>query len=122
MEQIYKRLQLHTRKGWTAKDYLVRLLGKTAVRFTYRTVTDGSGKGGSPKGRIRLADGTRNLELVPKSKHPKSFRAYNSRVKTYYDYTKKQWRSFRTIEVIGIIAYLDPKTGQVLEFAQVLED
>jgi hypothetical protein len=99
----------------------MRLLGQTAVRFTYRTVTDGSANGGSWKGRTRLADGTRNLELVPTSKHPKKFRPYSSKLKTYYDYTKKAWRSFRTIEVISIISYVDPKTKEVLPFSKLLE-
>lgn len=118
-----KHLHLHTRKSraWGLKEYLVRLLGQTAVRFTYITVTDGSANGGSPKGRTRLADGTRNLGLVPRSKHPKSHRPYSPKLKTYYDYTKKNWRSFRTIEVQSIISYIDPKTGEVLPFSKLIE-
>lgn len=116
-----KRVTLHSRKAWNVRDYLMRLLSQTAVRFTYITVTDGTARGGSPKGRTRLADGTRNLGLVPKSKHPKSFRPYNSKLKTYYDYTRRNWRSFRTIEVISIIAYLDPKTGKEIPFSKITD-
>ncbi|MBA9076068.1 SH3 beta-barrel fold-containing protein [Rufibacter quisquiliarum] len=123
MEKKFNQVKLHTRKGkkWGQREYLMQLLAKTAVRFTYITVTDGSKNGGSPKGRTRLADGTRNLALVPKSKHPKSFRPYSSRLKTYYDYTKKAWRSFRTMEVVSIISYKDPKTGEILPFSKLLD-
>ncbi|RSK33962.1 SH3 beta-barrel fold-containing protein [Hymenobacter metallilatus] len=115
------RVQLHQRKKWGNKEYLLDLLGKTAVRFTYQTVTDGSARGGSPKGRIRLAEGTRNLQLVPASKQPKSFRPYSRTTKTYYDYGKKAWRSFRSVEVVSILNYLDPKTGKVLNYAAPLD-
>ncbi|MCA8829441.1 SH3 beta-barrel fold-containing protein [Hymenobacter pini] len=115
------RVALHQRKKWGNKEYLLDLLGKTAVRFVYRTVTDGSAKGGSPKGRLRLAEGTRNLQLVPASKQPKSFRPYSRTTKTYYDYGKKQWRSFRSVEVVSILNYLDTKTGKVLNYAAPLD-
>jgi len=116
-----KRIHLHKRKAWGQREYLLYLLNKTAVRFTFITVTDGSDRGGSWEGRTRLADGTRNLSLVPKSKHPKNFRPYSSKLKTYYDYTKKAWRSFRTKEVVAVISYLDPKTNKEIPFKNLVD-
>jgi hypothetical protein len=115
------RVQLHQRKAWGNKEFLLSLLNKTAVRFVFRTVTDGTAKGGSAKGRLRVAEGTRNLQLVPNSKQPKSHRPYSKTTKTYYDYGKKQWRSFRSVEVVSILNYLDPKTGKVLNYAAPLD-
>lgn len=44
-------------------------------------------------GSLRTAVGTTNLSVVPSADHPKGVRDSSSRVVSFYDLEKRQWRS-----------------------------
>lgn len=54
-------------------------------------------------GSSRIASGTRNLILIPKSAHPKGTgsRAPNPDILVFFDWHKQQWRSCKKSSIFG---------------------
>lgn len=69
-----------------------RLDVEASVRFMFRK-SDGS---------IREACGTRNLRFIPSQQHPKEIHALYGNAVTYYDWKRKDWRSWTVGSVIQV--------------------
>lgn len=75
----------YTLKEWTIATR------QSNVTFNYTLIGKNVRK---QKGNSGFRRGTRNLELVPASKHPKK-RIHRLSTRRYYDQGRKDWRSFR---------------------------
>ena len=75
------------------RDTLVSAMDSDIVTFTF-TKSNGSS---------RIAEGTRNLDIIPINAHPKGdgTRKKAEGVVTYFDWSRQEWRSFKLSSVYG---------------------
>ena len=95
---------------YSLKDWTVATK-QTNVIFNYTML--GFGQSGR-KGNSGLRQGTRNLDLVPASKHPVN-RVRKLSTRRYYDQGRRDWRSFKSSNFGNIQSFQSKKTGRFIK-------
>lgn len=93
--------------------YFRRALQNGICTFSYFKGNPADYEGSRP---IRQATGTLNENLIPLDKRPKGEHPFNARATNYtacayFDLEKGEWRSFRYVDFIGYVTFLELKEG-----------
>ena len=93
--------------------YFRRALKNGYCRFSYFKGNPADFEGSRP---IREAVGTLCEDLIPIEKRPKGEHPFNARATNYtacayFDLEKGEWRSFRYVDFIGYVTFLELKEG-----------
>ena len=102
----------HLRLAWY-HWYFHRALQRGICTFSYFKGNPADYEGSRP---IRQATGTLNMALIPldkrpKGDHPLNTKATNYTACAYFDLEKGEWRSYRYVDFIGYVTFLELKEG-----------